>query len=302
MVIENHTPMLSIIIPCLGHAQELAGCLTSLQNQDRSFAYEVLVVDSASDPEVALITKKFSGVRLVRSEKGLLAGAARNLGAQHAQAQTLGFVDADCLLNRGWVEQAVSTLQHGCKIAGGPVLDALPWNPIARADNLLQFADFKAGRPAGPARHFPSCNMVMPRSVFESLEGFREDVATGEDTLLTQLAAQRWPADLHFNPRLVVFHSGRTTWQEFIRHQRSFGGSRARYGLNMSAGYERLASHPALAGLVVLRRFAYLALRTIQWDLAGLPAFVFLSPLILIGLTAWTQGFYQGFSARKVRV
>ncbi len=299
MAVENQVPAISVIIACLGHAQELPGCLSSLQKQSTSFVYEIIVVDSAADPGVALAAEKFPAVRLVRSHQGLFPGAARNLGVQHARAEMLGFVDADCTLPPDWIEQAVSTVQRGHKIVGGPVLDALPWHPIARVDNLLQFADFKPGRPAGPAAHFPSCNMVLPRSIFETLQGFREDVAVGEDTLLTQLAHQKWPVGLYFHPRLIVFHTGRTSWPGFARHQRSFGNSRARYGLNMSAGYERLARHPSLAGLVVLRRFAYLALRTIQWDLPALPAFVLLSPLTLIGLAFWAQGFYQGFQARK---
>jgi GT2 family glycosyltransferase len=300
MVIENDAPVLSIVIACRGHAKELAGCLDSLQKQETSFVYEVIVVDSASDPAVSATAGRFPGVRLVRSGQVLLAGPARNLGAQHARAGILGFVDADTLPKIDWIEQAVSLMQDSHMIiAGGPVLDALRWNPVARTDNLLQFADFKAGRPAGHVTHLASCNLVMRRNAFDELKGFREDVMGGEDTILSLLAARRWPGSLHFDPRLVVFHSGRTTLRDFARHQHSFGISRVTYRLNMDAGYEKLASRPALAGLVILRRFVYLALRTLQWDLAGLPFFILFSPLVLIGLIAWTRGFYQGFRAGK---
>src|SRR5688572_3746511 len=110
MAVENQTPAISVIIACLGHVQELSGCLSSLQKQNTSFVYEIIVVDSAADPGVALAAEKFPAVRLVRSHNGLFPGAARNLGAQHAHAELLGFVDADCTLPQDWIEQAVSTL------------------------------------------------------------------------------------------------------------------------------------------------------------------------------------------------
>src|SRR5512137_55475 len=93
---------LSIIIPCLGQAHELSYCLQGLEKQKGALRFEVIVVDSASDPAVQAAAARFPGVQLVRSPDRLSAGAARNLGAERASAEVLGFMDADCIPEPGW--------------------------------------------------------------------------------------------------------------------------------------------------------------------------------------------------------
>ena len=67
---KNQTsPLLSVIIPCLGHAPELRACLAVLQKQRERLSLEVLVVDSASDPEVEAVVVAFSQIQLIRRKR-----------------------------------------------------------------------------------------------------------------------------------------------------------------------------------------------------------------------------------------
>ena len=49
--------------------------------------------------------------------------------------------------------------------------------------------------------------------------------------------------------------------------------------------------------LAAVRRFGYFFYRTLQWDISALPRLVIFSPVLLLGLFAWAQGFSRGCAA-----
>ena len=288
-------PLASVIVPCKGHAEQLGRCLASLKRQSATFAYETIVVDSAADPRVEAVTHGFSHVRLVRSSADLHAGPARNLGVGHAHGEYLAFIDADCQAEEGWLARAVEELGRGAQMVGGPVLDALPWHPVAVTDNLLQFSDFRAGRKDGPARYFPACNMAMRRDAFLWVGGF-PDVGgnSGEDTSLCNLVLEAWPLGLRFLREMRVKHDGRTSLGEFVRHQSEFGYARGILGLHMSPGHRRWGARLVALPAVVLKRSSYIVRRAVRWDTARTARTVLLLPLLVAGLYAWAVGFRRG--------
>jgi mycofactocin glycosyltransferase len=292
-------PQISIIVPCLRHADELKNCLQGLERQEGDVLFEVIVVDSAADPNVEAAVRGLPGVRLLRSDRSLSAGAARNFGANAASADILGFMDADCVPDPGWVRAAVQAIEEGAAIASGPILDAMPWHLIASTDNRLQFADFPARRPAGMSSYFPGAHLAMSNRIFASIGGFSEAARVAQDVLFTDEAARRWPGGLRFCPRLIVRHHGRARWADFLSHQRAFGHGRAQFGLHMSPSLLWLGQHRSLSGVVLLRRLLYISGRVAQWNLPDLPRFLTQLPLVLIGLAAWTRGFYEGMQMRN---
>jgi GT2 family glycosyltransferase len=295
VVATRPPPALAVIVPCLGQAAELEDCLRGLEGQTGGVPFETVVVDSAWDEAVAGAAARFPQVKLVRSGDRLSAGAARNLGVRNSTAPELAFIDADCVPAAAWVREAAGALLAGGRLCGGPVLDWAGDHPVAWADNHLQFADFQAGRPAGPAGYFPGCNMVVRREDFSALGGFNEEHVSGEDVLFALLAGEKFPGGLVFKPRMIVRHRGRMRWKPFLDHQRLLGYRRSYSRLHLNPGYEWLARHKILAGLVVLRRFGYISLRTIQYDRPGLVRLVLFLPWLLAGLAAWAGGFYDGY-------
>lgn len=287
-------PRLSIIIPCRGHAQELVHCLRGLAAQAGSVEFETIVVDSASDPEVRAVAGQFPRVILVGSPTPLSAGAARNLGARHAKADMLGFIDADCIPGPGWVNAALEAVAGGAAIAGGPIIDVLPWHFIAASDNRLQFVDFPARRPAGTHPYIPGAHLVMPRAIFERTGGFQEGATVAQDVLLTAPVAADQPGRVRFCPGMIVQHWGRRDWNVFLQHHRSFGESRAIHRFRVDRSLEWLGRHPALAWIILLRRLAYITIRVLQWNLPDLPRFILQLPMVICGLVAWTTGFVGG--------
>jgi glycosyltransferase involved in cell wall biosynthesis len=285
----------SVVIPCRDHHEELDRCLRSLRGQATSVPYEIVVVDAGRDARVAAVADAHPGVRVVRGGGELSAGEARNLGAGESRGRDLGFIDADCTAEPGWVSALARALEGGARLAGGPVLQGRPWHPVSFADNLLQFVDFPAARPEGEAVHFPGCNAALARDDFDALGGFpTSDVPAGEDVLFSVAAGKRWPGGNRFVPGMRVRHFGRTTPGALFRHHETFGYWRARLDLLLNPAHKRLGRSIWMIVPVMLKRLAYIAHRTARWNPAGLVALVLLLPLLVFGLAGWAIGFRRG--------
>jgi len=286
----------TVVVPCRGHAEELRACLRSLSLQTRR-PEAVLVVDSASDDAVAAAAGRFAGVQVVRSERPLLAGAARNLGAAHARSQGLAFIDADCVAEPGWLEAAAAAIRAGAKVVGGAVLDLYPRHPVAAADNLLQFADSSPHRPSGSASHLPSCSLALQRADFDSIGRFPEDIPVGEDVELVARAVRAWGAGVRFVPTMRIRHAGRRTLAALWRHQQTFGYVRGLRSHMLTPLQRRACAHLSLLPAVIGKRWWYIARRSTQYRSLALVRVLLLSPLLAVGLLAYALGLRRGCAA-----
>jgi glycosyltransferase involved in cell wall biosynthesis len=285
---------LSVIIPCYRESGSLRRCLAGLAPDRQQAQFETIVVNSGSDDSVASVAAGLASVRTVSTPQRLWAGAARNVGVRAARGAFLLFLDADCVPEPGWVEAARTALETGVRMAGGPVLDLLPNHPIATSDNLLQFSEYPAGRPGGPATKFPSCNLAMRRADFDALGGFPEELPAAEDTRLAQAAVRLWPDGLHFVPGMRVRHLGRTTLRQFLAHHAWFGYHRGLLGLDLTPRQKGLAARTVMLPAVVFWRLRYILGRTRAWNAGGLPRALLLSPLLVAGLSAYAIGLRLG--------
>ncbi|MFD0982807.1 glycosyltransferase family 2 protein [Tropicimonas aquimaris] len=290
-------PVVSVVIPCKGGAEGLALLLQDFTAQDFPHAFEVIVVDAWADDAIR-DTALAHGAWPVREGTGHLPGAARNLGAHHARGEILAFVDADCRVDPGWLTAAVRTLDGGALIATGPVADLAPLHPVARADNLLQFADLPRERKPGVLHMAPSCNFALRAEDFDRLGGFRhrEGLSTGEDVDFCQRATALFPDAIRFEPRMAIRHAGRRTIPAMIRHHHAFGHSRGQLRLLLTDRQARLGRMAVMAPAVVLRRLSYITGRVVRLAPGKLPATLLISPLLLIGAVAWTAGFRRGLN------
>jgi mycofactocin glycosyltransferase len=298
--VMTRPPTISVVVPCYRHAEELEHCLTGLALQQCEARWEVVVVDSASDREVAAAAAA-GGARLVQSPTRLLPGQARNAGAVHARGDLLAFIDADCVPDPGWLSAACAAMDGNVRLASGPILDSRPLHPIAVSDNLLQFADFPRNRPEGPARYFPGCNLAIQRSDFFAIGGFPEvTLPAGEDTSFCNIVEARWPGSLRFTPGMRVRHAGRTRFAAYLQHHSTFGYCRAALDLHLKPSHRRWAGYPLMGIPVAAKRLGYILGRGWEWDARQLFKTLILLPVVLAGLIAWSSGFRRGLRAGGV--
>jgi glycosyltransferase involved in cell wall biosynthesis len=284
---------LSVIVPCYQHAEELPGCLEALSRQQTTVSYEVIVVDSGNAAAVRAVCAWFPQVRVLSAADRLYCGAAKHLGAQAAAGRRLAFTDADCRPEPDWVENAFRCLEAGHRMAGGPVLDGLPHSLISVCDNILQFSDVQTGRPAGPIRHVPGCNLVVWKQDYEEAGGFSPR-NSGDDVLLTMRFNQIHPDGIYFWPKMKVKHLGRTSLASYLQHHYAHGLSRGELGLHLTARQQRLGRHRWMIPVVAVWRYRYILMQRWKYNRARALRHLALAPLLLLGLGWYAAGFQAG--------
>jgi glycosyltransferase involved in cell wall biosynthesis len=107
---NNSKPFVSIIIPNYNNAHFLGDAIQSVLNQTYQ-NFEVIVVDDGStDNSRDVVSNYFDRIRYIWQEnKGL--GGARNTGIMAAQAEYVGFLDADDQWYPNFLEVMVSLTQ-----------------------------------------------------------------------------------------------------------------------------------------------------------------------------------------------
>jgi GT2 family glycosyltransferase len=103
-------PLVSIITINYGHADVTCQLLDSLRHITYP-ATEVIVVDNASPGEdPALITDRFPGVKLIRSDRNLGFAGGNNLGIRQAKGEYILLLNNDTEVEPGFLEPLVGKL------------------------------------------------------------------------------------------------------------------------------------------------------------------------------------------------
>jgi GT2 family glycosyltransferase/glycosyltransferase involved in cell wall biosynthesis len=187
---------ISIIIPVFNQLRFTHACLASLQENQGTERFEVIVVDDCSTDGTAEAVTRMAGVIYMRTETNSGFIACCNRGAEKARGKYLVFLNNDTLVRDGWLSALVNTFAEepqagivGSKLiypdgrlqeAGGIIWqDASGWN-------YGKFDD--AGRPEyNYLREVDYCSaaaLMIPKALFHRVGGFdlRYAPAYYEDT------------------------------------------------------------------------------------------------------------------------
>ncbi|MBL1273789.1 MAG: glycosyltransferase [Oceanospirillales bacterium] len=212
---ENSSLYFSIVVPAYNEEEHIGSCLQSIFNSDYdSTQYEVIIVDNGSQDKTYEIAISSARARVFQLFEGNV-GAVRNYGAAKARGQILIFVDADCLMDKDWLNRAEKLIKDKpyCAYGGGVKLPSdATW---IETSWLLE--DSK-GRPTLP-KHLIGASTMLSKELFLKTGGFNELVSSGEDTdLHNRLNSINAPVCI--NHELDVTHLGNAkTPMQFIRRQ-----------------------------------------------------------------------------------
>lgn len=167
----------SFIIPALNVEVYLPRCLDAIKREIENVDFsEVIVVDNGSADKTTLIAKEYGAVVYILPCKTV--AALRNEGARQAKGSLLAFVDADCVVQNGWLENALKHFHNpevGAVGAATIIEDAGTW--VSR----YWFLQRKTGESVSHVKWLATENLIMRKDVFEKAGGFNEKLVTCED-------------------------------------------------------------------------------------------------------------------------
>lgn len=167
-------PFVSIIVPARNEAGYIERCLTSLQHQSYPRQeYEIILVDNGSVDDTMVIGRQYADI--VLNVEGVYVSAVRNFGVKNARGSIYAFIDADCVADFSWIQNAVNLIQEALCICGSRCRVPADGTWVERA----WFGAIPTTRYE-PV-YINSGNLVVPASIFNSLGGFNEKLVTGED-------------------------------------------------------------------------------------------------------------------------
>jgi GT2 family glycosyltransferase len=229
----------------------LQACLESLrQPQHGALGFEVLVVDSASPPAVAVQIAALTaaeGVSLVRLDAPGLS-AARNAGLLAVRTPWVAYVDDDARVAPDWITAiaaAIARLPPNTAAIGGPIVPdweapCPSWWPTELVPALTVLDWDRPGFMGDgslPAHVEPyGANMVFRCDALRAVGGFPLDLGrvggkllSGEEAWVVR-ALRKTGWEVHYEPSVTVTHSiqaGRLTPSWLLSRQFWSGVSEA---------------------------------------------------------------------------
>ena len=193
---------MAIIIPVRDDAARLRLCLDAIATNGDAERRRIVVADNGSADGSAHVAASYGATVLALPRYRV--GELRNIAAAATSSPLIAFVDADHLIDPGWVRTALKLFDdHQVTAAGAPYSPALSANWVARAYDRFR----PELHTVEPAEWLGSGNMIVRREAFEQVGGFDTSLESCEDVDLCnrlRAAGYRLVAD----PQLRSVHLG----------------------------------------------------------------------------------------------
>lgn len=290
--------ILSIIVVAFNEARHVARLQRSVEGMRKpdGVQVETVLVDGGSRDGTAKAAQAAGFTKVV-----VLPGAnipvCRNRGAQEAEGDWLAYVDGDCELTEDWLEQAYPLLAASDKtILGWPARPPDPMNWLQAAWNFHwlnknpHMEEFM-GRPVVRKEGFRMAttrNMILHRAAFDAVEGFNEQLSTGEDTDFAFRAYMQHIPVLGVPDLRVIHHGEPATLREFYKQQVWHANRRSYEHIAKISGGKIGGNAPKFA-MAFLSTLFFAGLGMFIWMLTGQTlSLILLLPVFgVIGLPAF---------------
>jgi glycosyltransferase involved in cell wall biosynthesis len=170
-------PFVSFVIPAKNEAKMIGQCLDAINNLDYDHArYECIVVDNGSMDETATIAK-LKCANVLTMPVGTIS-ALRNYGAREAKGDFLAFIDADCLIDKDWLKNALPHFQNpavGCVGSHSDIPEDCTW--VEKTWHRQTGSKSKIVE----VDWLGAANVLVRRLAFIQTGGFNEALTTCED-------------------------------------------------------------------------------------------------------------------------
>ncbi|WP_420399976.1 glycosyltransferase [Flagellimonas sp.] len=225
-------PYFSIIVPVYNRPDEVHELLQSLQQQEFTDDFEVVIVEDGSTERSDDIVEGFNENLNIsyyfKPNSG--PGDSRNFGMQKAKGNYFIILDSDCILPPRYLVEVEKELKANfVDCFGGPDAAHESFTTVQKAINYVMTSIFTTGGIRGGKKSVGkfqprSFNMGISKTTFEKTGGFGR-IHPGEDPDLT---FRIWKAgfDSRLFPKAFVYHKRRIDWNKFYIQVNKFGSVR----------------------------------------------------------------------------
>jgi glycosyltransferase involved in cell wall biosynthesis len=224
-------PKLTVVVPALDAADEIAGQLEALAAQEWAEPWEVVVADNGSTDGTRGVVARFAdrlpSLRIVDASSRRGQAHALNVGVATASAPAVVFCDADDEVAPGWVAAMGEALARHELVACQSDATKLnePWIQEAREPQLRGEISRVSFPPYAP--YAGSGGLGVRRDVHERLGGFDEELPALFDVDFC-LRAHAAGIELVLVPEALLHYRYRQGWLKVFRQARIYGEQMAR--------------------------------------------------------------------------
>jgi glycosyltransferase involved in cell wall biosynthesis len=237
----------SIIIPTFNRFELLEKTLNSIQQFRQTERFEVIVVDNGSSDDTDKVCARnwpFLLKYFYDDIPGSLTG--RHRGFQESKGDILCFIDDDIILNPGWIDAVIYTMENrpDIDLLTGPVFGAFESEPpkwlehfwyeikgVGKFCSYLSLLDLgEAVKEIDPELVW-SLNFCIRRFAFQNLKGFHPDYVPetvlqgdGETGLAKKAVAAGMKAMYHPGLEIAHFVSKDRLTKEYFGNRAYFQG------------------------------------------------------------------------------
>lgn len=206
---------ISIIVPAYNAEKTIEETLESLLAQNfPADKYEIILVDNGSKDRTINIVKKYP-IRIVTCNKRGSSNA-RNKGASYARGRILAFTDADCRVDKNWLNEINEAFKdEGLHAAQGQgnlthSRDTRIKTECFIDEYLTAIASMNERRMLGDTKNF-----AIRKWVFEKIGGFIPSKEECDMLFVAELFKKNY--NVKFNERMIVYHNYSLTLQRIIQ-------------------------------------------------------------------------------------
>lgn len=204
-------PKISVIVPNYNGSSTLSECIQSLLllNYPKE-RMEIIIVDNGSTDNSIQIIKAFP-VKLLVENNIKSSYAARNLGVKEATGEIFAFTDADCVVDKQWIFNAMKYL--AIKEVGGVAGEVMGTTPKTLVEEFTIVNKIFDQSRSFNYRYYPfaiTANAFYKKFVFDKIGTFETNWISGGDVDFSWRMQIYGGMKLVFANDCIVYHHHRT--------------------------------------------------------------------------------------------
>ncbi len=223
-------PEVSLIIPTFNEGVDVIATIDCLLRHSGGIKQQLIVVDDGSnDMSVAQLNQlaRIGKIELVRGQN-LGATGARNRGAEIAQADIIGFIDAHCYTPNGWLLPLIETFNAQQDVAAlSPVISCTK-NLQAKGYGATWKDDELALSWLSEVKHISEVPFIggaatfVRKSIFNKLSGFdRGIIRWGYEDIEFCIRLWLFGHKIVVVPESIIYHKFRKNFRYDINYRDS---------------------------------------------------------------------------------